>query len=608
MPSRASFSIVSCSRDAADFEDEEMKNREEMSSGREKLLAAALNSNSGLSGDHEVDDPLPWFARLSPFLWWSKTRPSNRFLGLAVALLLELCAGTPYAYGAYSSQLKGSLNLSQTEVNTISSVGNVGLYLGIFGGLLYDAKGPTITVFVGAFVSSLGYLLAYLATLFGFASTGVLSACYFIAWQGAGYLDTAAIAVSLKNFEKESGLCIGLVKSFFGLSGSVIAQVYLSLFFVQSSAPSSAGSSSTGVSLGPTLVILFGVASCLGRMIAGYCSDALHKKVSRPMIFSFVLMLTALAQFLFSASPATGDSAAPCPHAHVSGSSKQIPVFLFLSMFVLLIGIIFGPALQQVPKMRPLLKGSVGRKWILVGYGIIVMLSFFLAGTGYLQQIWKAAGTFSSSTHHALSLTFTAVCALAVASLFSMKIAQSGDQRMESDRGQLGEIDPLVADGVSNDQSAVEVGVLAAVQQANFWLLVLSHFCGTGVGLMTVNNLGQIATSLDSSALIYAATLLSGLCYGALWSLVPCIVMDLFGKSSFGANYNAMAFAPAIGSAVMSVGIAAHIYHKNTPQGKTCCIGKACYETTFLIAAGVGVVGAVLTFILSMRTRRLYFN
>ena len=206
---------------------------------------------------------------------------AGRFLGLPVALLLELCAGTPYAYGAYSSQLKNSVGLSQVEINTISSIGNVGLYLGIIGGFLYDRRGARTVVIAGALLSAIGYLVAYLAVRYGVASTGLLSLCYFIAWQGAGWLDTAAIAVSLKNFQSESGLVIGLVKSFFGLSGSVIAQTYLSFFFVGSSSPAAPHS---GSSLGPTLVMIFGVASCLGRMIAGYASDALRERASRPSI------------------------------------------------------------------------------------------------------------------------------------------------------------------------------------------------------------------------------------------------------------------------------------------------------------------------------------
>ena len=125
---------------------------------------------------------------------------------------------------------------------------------------------------------------------------------------------------------------------------------------------------------------------------------------------------------------------------------------------------------------------------------------------------------------------------------------------------------------------------------------------------MTVNNLGQIALALDSSGTIYAATLISGLSYGALWSLVPCIVMDLFGRKNYGTNYNLFAVAPALGSVLVSVVLAAGVYHEHTPKGKTCCIGKACYEATFLTAAGVAAIGVVLTIVLSLRSNVFYFG
>ena len=85
----------------------------------------------------------------------------NAYLAVSAALLLELIAGTPYAFSAYSSDLKHAANLTQTELNAVSSVGNVGLYLGIVGGAIFDAHGPTWTVLAGASLSAFGYLLAY---------------------------------------------------------------------------------------------------------------------------------------------------------------------------------------------------------------------------------------------------------------------------------------------------------------------------------------------------------------------------------------------------------------------------------------------------------------
>ena len=52
-----------------------------------------------------------------------------------------------------------------------------------------------------------------------------LSAFFFVMEQGSSWLDTCAVSTNMKNFPRNRALATGLLKSFFGLSGSIIAQV-----------------------------------------------------------------------------------------------------------------------------------------------------------------------------------------------------------------------------------------------------------------------------------------------------------------------------------------------------------------------------------------------
>ena len=134
------------------------------------------------------------------------------------------------AYGSYSDQLKDPpYDFTQSHVNFISSIGNVGLYLGILGGLFNDRFGPTLTVAIGATVCCVGYLSAWLnsnSTL-GNPSYKIMAAAFALAWQGGSWIDCASITLTIKNFEKNKGFVLGLVKTFFGLSGSIFGQFYL---------------------------------------------------------------------------------------------------------------------------------------------------------------------------------------------------------------------------------------------------------------------------------------------------------------------------------------------------------------------------------------------
>lgn len=73
-----------------------------------------------------------------------------RFASLAAGLTMETVAGSSYAFSIYGPQLKASLNLTQSDIDEVSSVLNVGSYLAFFGGAAYDALGPQWVAFTGA--------------------------------------------------------------------------------------------------------------------------------------------------------------------------------------------------------------------------------------------------------------------------------------------------------------------------------------------------------------------------------------------------------------------------------------------------------------------------
>mmetsp|Transcript_25862 Transcript_25862/g.36124 ORF Transcript_25862/g.36124 Transcript_25862/m.36124 type:complete len:134 (+) Transcript_25862:1163-1564(+) len=124
---------------------------------------------------------------------------------------------------------------------------------------------------------------------------------------------------------------------------------------------------------------------------------------------------------------------------------------------------------------------------------------------------------------------------------------------------------------------------------------------------MTLNNLGQIGTALGSSLAVYFGCVLCGFSYGAFWCLNPCLVMEMYGSKSFGSLYSVMNVAPAVGSTVFSVGLASYIYSNHEEEGENCCLGQACYKTTFLVSASMtGVVGIACACAVAYRHRRFY--
>ena len=155
----------------------------------------------------------------------------DRWTALAAGAIVESVSGSSYAFGVYSSTLQVDLNLTLSQINAMASAGNVGYYTNFFAGLSFDAFGPLRTGLAGITMSLVGYSLfaAYSDRRLPTSVAGLAFAT-FLWGHGAGYADTAALATSVRNFPRDRGLVVGLLRAFFGLSAAILSLYYSALF------------------------------------------------------------------------------------------------------------------------------------------------------------------------------------------------------------------------------------------------------------------------------------------------------------------------------------------------------------------------------------------
>jgi MFS family permease len=579
-------------------------------------------------------------ARYTPFVSASlcevndtKRRMVNRWLSFSASLFVQLCAGTAYAFSLYSNHLRDTLGWNQKEVEHVGSIGNIGMYLGIFAGIFYDRYGPQTTGVVGAAISGLGYTLIYLFTTGFFQSTEPwLGAVLFAAaWHGSAWLDTSAIANVCKNFPEDKGLALGLMKSFFGLSASLVAVVNTWLFY---QTEDSRGGGHGGQSF------------CKNGHVVATNSSALRALQRGPDVAG--------------TKPSGGNG---------------VPLMLFLSIFIFSFGSLSSLLTKESDRKVSIRQEKNGTRRMMIGYFAVTCLAFYLGMTSLLLP---------KSTLFERSARAFGAGVLLLPLLF-LSCGSSKDENdttwfsVSSDGGN-GDTDNLARASLLEDRtvqmkrqtaglhmtSRGEYTLLEALKTMEFYLLLVAQLFATGSGLMVINNIAQIEISLDGSpssavsfvtiigvsnclgrmiggycseifkaqvprplayaiamlvmltaqlvlgfaqkgALLYVGSVMAGMSYGSFWAITPALVAELWGNQAFGSIYQSLNIAPAVGGFLFSATLAGGIYdkHANNKEGHLCC-GKVCYFETHMVSASCLAIGIVLVLILYKRTRGFY--
>ena len=251
----------------------------------------------------------------------------TRWLSLGGSLLMESVAGSSYALSVYGPQLKALLNLTQAQLNTVGSAGNIGSYSVIESGFLFDAYGPVPTGLVGATLSALGYAALWAAATGRLPGTTAMLAAATFCWShGSSFLDVCAVSTSIRNFPHDRGRVIGLTKSLYGISASVLVLCYSSLYkpdvvgflrFLAVLIATVAAASALGIRLAPVahtsaltrlekakLWVAMGGVVALAAYVTALSLLQSSKVVDDAPVFAYVLPALIAVQLVVAAPPA----------------------------------------------------------------------------------------------------------------------------------------------------------------------------------------------------------------------------------------------------------------------------------------------------------------
>ncbi|KAF4395131.1 hypothetical protein G4B88_018001 [Cannabis sativa] len=571
----------------------------------------------------------------------------NRWLVFVCSMWIQSCGGAGYLFGSISPVIKSKMGYNQKQVAILAVAKDLGACLGFVAGSLSEIFPTWVLLLLGALQNFVGYGLLWLIVTQRLPNLPLwvvtMHMYIYVGTNGETFFNTAVLLSCVRNFPKNRGPVVGILKGFAGLSGAILTQVYYMI-----KVPDKAALIFM-VAVGPTVVVI--ALMYIVRPIEG------HKQVRESdgssFLFTYCICLVLAAYLL---------------------GVLILEDFMSLNETLLTLLVIGLIVLILTPIIIP------------------VVLVFFSkpkhseVEESLLSESEKQeAGTSEQEINEAI-----------LSEVEDEKLPEVDMLPASERRKRMNELQDKLIQAAADGAVRVKSGrkgphrgenfTLAQVlMKADFLLIVTSMILAAGSGLTIFNNLGQITQSLgynDSSIYvamisiwnflgrvgggylseiitrdfayprplamsiaqvimsfgffyyamgwpgkIYVVSLLVGLCYGSHWAILPASVSELFGLKSFGALYNFITLANPAGSLIFSELIAGTIYdyyakkqaglrhyqhsismlaeplHQN--QSLT-CLGSICYSLTCGILSGVCIIASVLSLIVVYRTRRVY--
>jgi len=584
----------------------------------------------------------------------------NKFVTFAACIPVALSGGVGYCFGLWSPLLKANYSLDQQALESIAAAHNFGAYSSFISGFLYDAMdrrqhvGPGASLLIGSLVSGTGFMLLYAAVTKRIVVDAVwkLMLLAMFAGNGGTWFDTATLTTNIRNFPASRGIIVGVMKSCIGLSTSLYTLFFQGFF---------------GEDPGKFLLFLAWLPSLISLCMVPLVNyvpyvqqSEKNTRATQERLYVAMKIIGALAIYLMGTSLLISTSDGGGLVTEHLKMWLGIGSILMLAPIIAIVydsGGLFAERHQYFyigneeddsdadslndDTSRQLLESNLGRDTRNIDRATI----YTQGGNQELHS--SAIDTYSvdgtTDLEHDMSLSLL-------------------DGHHE--RRSLPRIDDE-CEMLSHSYSVIE-----CLGLTDFWILAIICCVGIGSGLAFLNNAAQVVVSLGGSGamksimvtffgvanaagrmvfgavpehlmhvhgvprpvflvlsaiggcftyvaiglttkiwVLYPLSLLSGFWFGGHWCLLPSLASELFGLENFASIYTVLQLAPAAGGYFLGVYLVGSTYDsvgKKHGDPENTCFGPDCFESSFLIVAGLCAFSSLLSFWLLKKTFKFY--
>lgn len=563
----------------------------------------------------------------------------QKWMSFVAAIWIMAISGTNFDFSIYSSDLKTVLNLNQIQLNNLAVASDIGKLMGWLSGIACMFLPTWGVLAIAVSLGFVGYGVQWLAV------TGIIHQLpYFamyilcmLAGNSICWLNTVCFRVAISNFPSCRGIAAGLSTSYSGLS----TVIYTTLSSVINSEK-------------PSLYLLLNavvpiVISAIGAFFINIPqpNSVVRDKdeLKNLYIFTFTAIVTGIYSVVFEFLP--------------TGLRPRELLYMAV-LTALLLSLLYVPlkvALSQKKQERHASSRVIDLDMVL---RVKMQMGFSITDQSNWKQYIEEINKVNFNDHDQVEEPKEN-------EIIEVENMEQGNQLhlAPSDMA----ADPKTSFLKPVPPVGEEHGVLQLLRSVDFWLYYFVYFCGGTVGLVYINNLGQIIQSLGYSKtpvlvslvsslgflgriasglpdyfkringglprpawlgiwmlpmlpafflmafndgkqwVLYTCTAIIGTSAGAITSVAVPTSSELFGLQSFGVNHNILISNIAFGSLLFGdmAGLVYDRSEKSNPGlAHDLCVGKDCYAKTFFAWGCVCSFGLFLNVILCLRTRKLY--
>lgn len=538
----------------------------------------------------------------------------GRWFMVFASLLIMSVSGATYIFGLYSNVIKESLGYDQTTLNLLSFSKDLGGNVGILSGLINEVTPPWVILLIGAVMNFFGYFMIWLAVTGRTSKPHVWQMCVYICLgaNSQAFANTGALVTCVKNFPESRGSVLGLLKSYVGLSGAIMTQIYHALY----------GDNYTALIL---LIAWLPAAVSFVFLRTVRIIKIVRQKNELRVFYNMFFISLGLAGFLMVLIII--QNRLSFNRIEYVGSASVVTILLFFPLALVVREdfkiwsrkkqasaddvsqfkvVTENPAaVELTPRPEPQSSG-------------VVDLKVAEKHVGCLENIFKPPDRGEDYT------ILQALFSIDMLIIFVATTCGVGGTLTAIDNlGQIGNSLGYPSRSITTFVSLVSIWNYLGRAVAGFaseYLLAKYKIPRPLLFTLVIlfSCVGHILIAFAVPNSLYVASVIIGFCFGAQWPLMYAIISEVFGLKYYSTLYNFGSVASPVGSYILNVKVAGHLYDKEAlkqmkalgrerKRGEDLtCTGGQCYRMAFLIIIATTFFGFLVSCLLVFRTRKFY--